>query len=1130
MPATNKTKSIDYTAIWTEFRERVRDAYPIDHALRDYTQVQLRRAGGDRMTGCCPFHQDKTPSFSVDTKAGYYKCFTMGCEAKGDLFKLIQDVRGVDFRTAILEAADKVGIEVPTEIAEPGQRPARATFVKREVRPADEVGERPDLEPCDMTPIPDTFPRARPNQSFRLWKNDEGNRRGIWKQVPEMVHDYKDVDGRLLCSILRVIGRDGRKIFIPARALPVPEDAPRGAYDPQTRLGWVMQAASAGHARPIYGIERTDSWIAAGAAKILIIEGEKTADATRRLVTAAGHGDEILVLTTLGGGAATMYADWSSFVKRLKASGRPLPEVTIWPDADAVLTRTNGEIVDRQVKFARQVSTGLMQALIDEGIDPAGLDLKRVIPPSDVESGWDLADAEKEGWSPASVMSWMRDKAETLDKGKLNLKPLPQAAPAASEQAREAPEPVPFEWAGDDTPAIIDLIETFFEIEGEAIDPADLTDFTAAEPEGDAVPAQEEDTMAQEARLPHEDEAAAEAAPIAAPDEAPLTEDDVAPADEAEAELFEDQDGSPDLIDEQDTGGTPPRERHGLVDGNPYFRCLGHLEGKNYFLSLQSLQMFDFAPSAMRSSSLLHLAPITWWRENFGYDSRGKTVVNWEDAADACVQETYKVGVWDPSKEVGKGARLDQGRVVFHTGNALFVDGVGFMSPRDFLGDCHYTVSAPFRMPAVENPFLEESLEVNQLLDIIKHLDWRAENRELSVMSLFGWIAIAPICGILKWRPHLWLDGPTGSGKSWVLTNIVAPALGQYRVAVKSNSSESGLRHWLHKTALPPIFDEAEGEGKGDRNRMDEILKLARHSASDGDSVVVQGVSGGGGQRYYSIRSMFLLSSISNQVTAAADKSRFARAHLARGRGLDDFIRRIEVPAAELLTEEFADRLLGRMLVRARDYLPVYRKVVGALTMRGMERRLADVYGTFATGVWLALRDGVPEDEIEVLAFITEKFGSMGQMDEINIEVRADRDHDRVIATLMAHDARLENRNGGLRMERLGTLIALALGLEPEDDTMVSADEAESFLRSLGFRVAKNGAPCTPADLPDEIWIHKNAPPISKILEDTNYSRSYADVLLQAEGASSGPVTRFRGLMNSRVVRLPVRHLRFEID
>jgi DNA primase len=87
--------------------ERVRGAAPIVDVIQGY--VALRRVGR-RWTGLCPFHAERTPSFSVNDEIGRYYCF--GCGAKGDVFSFVQAIEHVDFAEAVERLAQKSGIEL----------------------------------------------------------------------------------------------------------------------------------------------------------------------------------------------------------------------------------------------------------------------------------------------------------------------------------------------------------------------------------------------------------------------------------------------------------------------------------------------------------------------------------------------------------------------------------------------------------------------------------------------------------------------------------------------------------------------------------------------------------------------------------------------------------------------------------------------------------------------------------------------------------------------------------------------------------------------------------------------------------------------------------------------------------
>ncbi|HNP56653.1 MAG TPA: DNA primase [Gordonia sp. (in: high G+C Gram-positive bacteria)] len=91
----------------TAIREQVR----IEDVIGDY--VALRRAGADRMTGLCPFHDEKTPSFHVRPNHGHFHCF--GCGEGGDVYSFLQKQEHISFVEAVEQLADKVGYRINYE-------------------------------------------------------------------------------------------------------------------------------------------------------------------------------------------------------------------------------------------------------------------------------------------------------------------------------------------------------------------------------------------------------------------------------------------------------------------------------------------------------------------------------------------------------------------------------------------------------------------------------------------------------------------------------------------------------------------------------------------------------------------------------------------------------------------------------------------------------------------------------------------------------------------------------------------------------------------------------------------------------------------------------------------------------
>ena len=84
------------------------------------SRIQLKKAGKN-YTACCPFHKEKTPSFSVSPDKQFYYCF--GCGAGGNALGFIMDHDSLDFPQAVEDLAKRAGMEVPREESGPGRKP-----------------------------------------------------------------------------------------------------------------------------------------------------------------------------------------------------------------------------------------------------------------------------------------------------------------------------------------------------------------------------------------------------------------------------------------------------------------------------------------------------------------------------------------------------------------------------------------------------------------------------------------------------------------------------------------------------------------------------------------------------------------------------------------------------------------------------------------------------------------------------------------------------------------------------------------------------------------------------------------------------------------------------------------------
>jgi DNA primase len=92
-----------------DFKETVKQQADIVRVVGDY--VKLKKAGAQNFSGLCPFHNEKTPSFSVHATRQFFHCF--GCGVSGDVFSFVQKIENITFPESVRLVAQKLGIALP---------------------------------------------------------------------------------------------------------------------------------------------------------------------------------------------------------------------------------------------------------------------------------------------------------------------------------------------------------------------------------------------------------------------------------------------------------------------------------------------------------------------------------------------------------------------------------------------------------------------------------------------------------------------------------------------------------------------------------------------------------------------------------------------------------------------------------------------------------------------------------------------------------------------------------------------------------------------------------------------------------------------------------------------------------
>ncbi len=93
----------------SDFKDALKQQADIVRVVGDY--VKLKKAGAQNFSGLCPFHNEKTPSFSVHATRQFFHCF--GCGVSGDVFSFVQKVENITFPEAVRLIAQKLGVAMP---------------------------------------------------------------------------------------------------------------------------------------------------------------------------------------------------------------------------------------------------------------------------------------------------------------------------------------------------------------------------------------------------------------------------------------------------------------------------------------------------------------------------------------------------------------------------------------------------------------------------------------------------------------------------------------------------------------------------------------------------------------------------------------------------------------------------------------------------------------------------------------------------------------------------------------------------------------------------------------------------------------------------------------------------------
>jgi putative DNA primase/helicase len=534
----------------------------------------------------------------------------------------------------------------------------------------------------------------------------------------------------------------------------------------------------------------------------------------------------------------------------------------------------------------------------------------------------------------------------------------------------------------------------------------------------------------------------------------------------------------PTPVDEDDDDGRPEKNGH--------FGILGYNRGTYYVFQHGKSQIAEMTKGDLSEIGLIEIAPLNFWEMHFPGE---RTKIDTKMAAEFIIRTAEKRGIYDPTHRRGRGAWVDEGRMIYHHGGYLSVDGVP-MDVTKIKSRYVYELDRSLPPPADTALTAEEG---ERILNLASEFRW---SKPGSAALLAGWVALAPVCGALRWRPHIWLTGGAGCGKSTVLNQYVHFLLGGLDLYAQGNSTEAGIRQTLGADARPVLFDESESNEESDAKRMQNVISLIRQSSTESEAQTLKGTAGGSAMSFH-IRSMFCLASIQVALKQQADIERLSVLTLKPKREDKDADGTWKRISEGLYSIERDDTIPARLFRRSMELLPITLKNIVAFSSAAARRfgsqREGDQYGTLLAGAWslISTREATVDEAMELI----------DRYDWSEHRDHADSDEgQRALSSLMEAHVRIK---GGVEVT-VYELVCAAFG-NPTEMTDITQLTADAILQRHGMKVRG-----------DRLLLSNNSNELRRLMAGTSFEADYRGVLLRVQGAdrNDNKPVKFSGVQN----------------
>lgn len=470
-----------------------------------------------------------------------------------------------------------------------------------------------------------------------------------------------------------------------------------------------------------------------------------------------------------------------------------------------------------------------------------------------------------------------------------------------------------------------------------------------------------------------------------------------------------------------------------------------------------------------------HLMPIAdywWFVETYG-DDDGK--VSWDIVANEVMKMAERKGTYSKKNIRGRGVWNDDDKNIIFDGEYIYENGTRYEMLKYKSKFCYERMERIDFFPKSDNFNLRV---INSFIRPLK------SSHPGQLKYMLGWCAIAPLCGVLNWRPHIWVHGLSGSGKTTVMEDIASQLLKGVSIEATGKSTEAGIRQKIANDARPVIVDDVKKNGADDHVKIEKLLDFMRTTSSDTEATTLMGTAG---QKAIerSTKTMFMLSSVSEQADATEDKNRITPIEMIKEgnmtkKNYNKLVRGIKKWMRKGLNKYFIKSVMENMNTIIEN-IDIFEEV---LSEKLHNSRDADQLAPMVAGYFHIMHEGKKATEKEAYDFI-EQFDYMDQSARTDI-----KEHDRMFSQLMIQ--RVKFHNGEFTEDR--TIASLIEDVIRKKEADLANDPWETcgehtLLRDYGFRYGYG------SDHENDLLIAGSHQRIKDELKKINLDKNYSTAL-----------------------------------